>query len=50
MAKYRNTKTGALVSVRDDKVLGSEWEAVKAAPAPAKPTGSKRGSAATSGK
>ena len=49
MAKYRNISTGAVVDVRDDKVLGSEWEAVKAT-APAKATSSKRGSAATSSK
>ena len=33
MVGYRNTSTGALVSVRDDKVLGSEWERRDAAPA-----------------
>lgn len=26
MMRYRNVNSGALVSVRDDKVLGSEWE------------------------
>jgi len=33
MARYRNSNTGALVSVRDDKVLGAEWERPDAEPA-----------------
>lgn len=33
MARYRHADTGALVSVRDDKVLGSEWETLDAEPA-----------------
>ena len=28
-ARYKHVTSGALVSVRDDKVLGSEWEPVK---------------------
>jgi len=26
MARFRNINTGAVVSVRDDKVLDAEWE------------------------
>lgn len=34
MAKrYKHVTSGAVVSVRDDKVLGSEWEAADEAPA-----------------
>lgn len=28
MARYKHASTGVVVSVRDDKVLGSEWEPV----------------------
>lgn len=34
--RYRNVNTGAVVSVRDDKVLGSEWEPAEKKQAPAK--------------
>jgi len=26
MARFRNVNSGAVVSVREDKVLGTEWE------------------------
>lgn len=29
MARLTNVHTGAVVQVRDDKVMGSEWEPVK---------------------
>lgn len=32
MAKYRNVNSGAVVDVRDDKVMDAEWEQQKAAP------------------
>jgi hypothetical protein len=35
-ARYRHVTTGALVEVRDDKVLGSEWEPADKKQAPAK--------------
>jgi hypothetical protein len=28
MARYKHVTSGAVVDVRDDKVLGSEWEPV----------------------
>ncbi len=34
--RYRNVNSGALVDVRDDKVLGSEWELQDEKKAPAK--------------
>lgn len=37
MARYRNVNSGAVVSVREDKVLGTEWEPAEK-PAPAKRT------------
>jgi len=33
VARYRNVNTGALVQVRDDKVLGPEWEPADKKPA-----------------
>lgn len=37
MAKYRNVNTGAVVEVRDDKAMDSEWEAQESKkPAPKK--------------
>lgn len=39
MAKrYKHVTSGAVVSVRDDKVLGSEWVAEKAAEKPTRRT------------
>ena len=51
MPRFTNQTTGAIVSVREGKALGSEWEPVKA-PVSAKASNntSKRGSAATSSK
>ena len=40
-ARYKHVTSGALVIVRDDKVLGSEWEPVKAN-APAKKAAAKQ--------
>ena len=34
MAKYRDTTSGAVVDVRDDKVMGLGWERVDDAPEP----------------
>jgi hypothetical protein len=36
MARYRNVNSGALVDVRDDKVMDAEWEAQAEKPAPKK--------------
>ena len=46
MARYKNVNSGAIVDVRDDKVMDAEWEAqatTKSAPkkASAKSDGSK---------
>jgi hypothetical protein len=41
MAKrYKHVTSGALVSVRDDKVLGSEWKSLDEAPRSESPDGS----------
>jgi hypothetical protein len=38
MARYKNVNSGALVDVRDDKVMDAEWEAQAAKAAPKKAT------------
>lgn len=44
MARIRNTKSGAVVSVSDEKAarMGGEWEPVEAPKAPAKKSASKK--------
>ena len=43
MARLKNSKTGAVVSVRDEKVvaMGAEWEPAETVKAPAKKAASK---------
>ena len=36
MARFKHVTTGAVVSVHDDKSLGSEWEAVTSSSTPAR--------------
>ena len=46
MARLRNTKSGAVVEVRDEKVeaMGSEWESAETKKAPAKKAAAKKSS------
>lgn len=52
MARYRHSTSGALVSVREDKVLGSEWERLDAGAddAPAEPAPTDDGAPPRAGK
>jgi hypothetical protein len=34
--RYRNVNSGAIVDVRDDKVMDAEWEQAASKPAPKK--------------